>query len=215
VAAGFFLVDLLSNSKGGRDPALRNHRADGLFQTKNGRGKTRCFGARQPESSGSIGRLCLDLPRRKPAPEKFRDAGAEERTGLEEKGAELGHFSTIRRSTVSSGTYRFFLRNFAKPPGRNPAVLAFLKGRIGRKPPGENSWEKKRRARSDGHSWLGERADDRPDVSLECVAISILSGPERLGFDFFYRRHASVDRQVARSHPGRLPGLWKTPYEHD
>ena len=86
------------------------------------------------------------------------------------------------------GPYRF-LKNFAKPPG-DPAVMAFLKGRID----GNLAIVDKRLA---GRPFiLGERPTIA-DISL--VRLSLLSGR---GVRLRHRRHAQEHRGLARPHQG-------------
>ena len=74
-----------------------------------------------------------------------------------------GSFSTIRRSTAFSGRIRF-LNNFAKPAG-DPAVMAFLKGRI------DGSLAHCRQAAVAGAIHARQPADHRRPVVLSPISI--------------------------------------------
>ena len=86
------------------------------------------------------------------------------------------------------GPYRF-LKNFAKPPG-DPAVMAFLKGRID----GNLAIVDKRLAGRAVHA--RRAADHRRPLALR---LSLLPGR---GVRLRHRRHAQQHRGVARPHQG-------------
>ena len=94
------------------------------------------------------------------------------------------------------GPYRF-LRCFAKPPG-DPAVLAFLKGRI------DNNLAIVDKQLSIRPFVLGARPTIA-DLSL----VAYLYYPAEFGFDIPAQHQAH--RGLARPHQGALPG-WKHPY---
>ena len=99
-----------------------------------------------------------------------------------------GSSSTTRRSTASSGPIGF-CKNFAKPAG-DPAVMAFLKGRID----GNLAIVDKRLA--EPPFMLGER----PTIADISLCAYLYYPAEEFGFDI--AGHAQEHRRLARSHQG-------------